>query len=162
MQLAAATYSASVVEKAESDRRAAIADGRAQAAVKETGAMAESYERVSKELADLKAKIESSSLDPFNNVDCMGEYAYYLAYADAIRDAARAGHEFGALVEAFKAYATELPLEPSFMLPILDLSTKHGIDLSWYPMQGNLIPPPHEEPEQVLTKEPTPQTEPAA
>ncbi|KAL6552504.1 hypothetical protein OROHE_007868 [Orobanche hederae] len=36
-------------------------------------------------LAELGAKVESFELDPFQNMDFVGEFAYYMAYTDAIR-----------------------------------------------------------------------------
>ncbi|KAL6556253.1 hypothetical protein OROGR_005541 [Orobanche gracilis] len=149
-------------EKAEADRQIAIADGRALAAAKEAGDALEMFQRVSKELADLKAKAESDSLDPFNSVECMSDLAYFLAYADAIRAVAKAGQEVGVLVEAFKAYTVEHPLDPCFMLPILDLSTEHGVDLSWYPTQDTLMMSPPPVPEQEPVAEPSLQAESAA
>ncbi|KAL6532711.1 hypothetical protein OROGR_013671 [Orobanche gracilis] len=64
---------------AEADQRVAAAEGKALAAAKETGAAVEALERANKELEELKAKSGSGDLDPFSDIDCISEYAYYLA-----------------------------------------------------------------------------------
>ncbi|KAL6539098.1 hypothetical protein OROGR_011747 [Orobanche gracilis] len=75
------------------------------------------------------------------SLEYVGEFSYYLAYADAIRTAKKGGLEVAPLLEAFKIYAFEHPLDPVFMLLILDLSIEHGVNLSWYLMQENLVHP---------------------
>ncbi|KAL6567983.1 hypothetical protein OROGR_001651 [Orobanche gracilis] len=145
---------------AEAEQRVAAAEGKALEATKETGVVIEALEWAKQELEELKAKTGSYELDPFSDIDCMSEYAYYLAYSDAIITAAKGGVEVGPLVDAFKVYVAEHPLELVFMRPILDLSTEHGIDLSWYPHQGNLVQSSQPEvPEQTPTAEPAPQSE---
>ncbi|KAL6588237.1 hypothetical protein OROMI_001215 [Orobanche minor] len=98
-------------------------------------------DRVARELADLKGEMEEVKLDPYSNVAQTRKFAYYMAYADVIRVAKGSGLDVGPLVEAFKAYVPLHPLNPTFVLPILDLSMEHGVDLSWYPQRDNLADP---------------------
>ncbi|KAL6565026.1 hypothetical protein OROMI_016476 [Orobanche minor] len=69
------------------------------------------------------------------------EFAYYMAFADALRSAKKGGLDIGPLLETFREYATNRPRHPGFLIPILDLSTEHGIDLSWYSRFDRLIQP---------------------
>ncbi|KAL6507352.1 hypothetical protein OROGR_023547 [Orobanche gracilis] len=128
-------------QKAVADQKAVAAEEKAELATKETTSMAAALELANLELVELKGKLEAIELDPFLNVEYVGEFGYYLAYADVIRTSKKGGLEVGPLVEAFKLYVSEHPLDPVFMLPFLDLSTKHGVDLSWYPMHENLVEP---------------------
>ncbi|KAL6537607.1 hypothetical protein OROMI_026141 [Orobanche minor] len=64
-----------------------------------------------------------------------------MAFADALRSAKKGGLDIGPLLETFREYATDRPLHPGFEIPILDLSTEHGIDLSWYSRFDRLIQP---------------------
>ncbi|KAL6518538.1 hypothetical protein OROGR_019040 [Orobanche gracilis] len=148
------------LEKGEADRAKAEAEQKAASLAKDFGAVTEELDRARKELELLKAKPEDAELDPFTSLECVSDFAYYLAYSDAIRAAAKGGLQVGPIVDAFKAFVVEHPLELVFMVPILDLSSEYGIDLSWYPVQENLVPPPStEEAEPVSAEEPAPQAE---
>ncbi|KAL6557951.1 hypothetical protein OROMI_018301 [Orobanche minor] len=96
---------------------------------------------VTRVLVDLKGEIEAAKLDPYSNVEQTSEFAYYMAYVDAIRVAKGSGLDVRPLVEAFKAYVPLHPLNAIFVLPILDLSTEYGVDLSWYPQPDCLADP---------------------
>ncbi|KAL6558348.1 hypothetical protein OROMI_018698 [Orobanche minor] len=80
-------------------------------------------------LAELGAKAVELESNPYKNVDFVGEFSYYMAYADAIRATGKGGLDVGPLVAAFKSYVVEHPLHPKFLVPILDL-TDDGVDLS--------------------------------
>ncbi|KAL6536736.1 hypothetical protein OROMI_026317 [Orobanche minor] len=82
-------------------------------------------------------------MDPYSNVEQISEFAYYMAYADTIRVAKESGLDVGPLVEAFKAYVPLHPLNPTFVLPILDLSTEYGvISVGIHSLIALLIQPP--------------------
>ncbi|KAL6572416.1 hypothetical protein OROMI_013374 [Orobanche minor] len=95
----------------------------------------------SEELAGLRGRQGPVEYDPFLSLENISEFAYYMAYADAIRAAKKGGLEVGPLVEAFKVYVSEHPLHPNFLVPIQDLHMVYGVDLSWYQMVAVLIQP---------------------
>ncbi|KAL6552229.1 hypothetical protein OROGR_008383 [Orobanche gracilis] len=95
------------------------------------------------EVAALKAQVDRS---PSPDAALVGEFSYYMAFADSLRVASRAGVETGPMVELLRGYATENPMHPDYPLPILDLQTVHRIDLSWYPRPEQLVLPPADEP----------------
>ncbi|KAL6538151.1 hypothetical protein OROGR_012139 [Orobanche gracilis] len=101
------------------------------------------------EVASLKAQLKAPAppeRSPSPDAVVIGEFSYYLAFADSIRTAARAGMEVGPLVDMLKGYAQENPMHPDYPLPILDLQTVYGIELSWYPQVAQLTLPPSEDP----------------
>ncbi|KAL6579306.1 hypothetical protein OROMI_009522 [Orobanche minor] len=127
-------------EKAD-NQKVAVAEGQTVRATEDLAAKAVELDGVAHELVDFKGKIEETKLDPYSNVAQTSEFAYYMVYADAIRMAKGSGLDVGPLVEAFKAYVLVHPLNPTFVLPILDLSMEHGVDLSWYPQPDSLADP---------------------
>ncbi|KAL6547032.1 hypothetical protein OROMI_022753 [Orobanche minor] len=94
------------------------------------------------EIASLKAQLKEADRSPSPDAAALGEFSYYMAFADSLRTASRAGLEVGPLVDLLRNYAMENPMHPDYLLPILDLQTVHGIDLSWYPRVGQLVLPP--------------------
>ncbi|KAL6547922.1 hypothetical protein OROHE_009627 [Orobanche hederae] len=136
--LAEAVKEAELVEVRRSSEVALKEDARA---TEELAARAVELDRVARKLADLKGEIEEAKLDPYSNVAQTSEFDYYMAYADAIRVAKGSGLDVGPLVKALKAYVPLHPLNPTFILPILDLSMEHGVDLSWYPQPDSLADP---------------------
>ncbi|KAL6585817.1 hypothetical protein OROMI_002461 [Orobanche minor] len=88
-----------------------------------------------------EAQDEEENNFPFSDPSHAAEFAYYMAFADALRSAKKGGIEIGHLLETFRVYATERPLHQGFEIPILDLSTEHSIDLSWYSRFDRLIQP---------------------
>ncbi|KAL6529092.1 hypothetical protein OROHE_014836 [Orobanche hederae] len=133
-----------VDQRQAADQRDTDAEGRAEWAAEELSAkvaeLAE-LEGANRELADLKEKAEAIKLDPFYNVEYVSQFAYYLAYAYAIRTPKKGGLKVGPLVEAFRSYVLEHPLEPVFTVLILDLAMEHGVDMSWYPSPDSLTQP---------------------
>ncbi|KAL6507000.1 hypothetical protein OROHE_022135 [Orobanche hederae] len=127
--------------RATANQKAAAVEGKAARATEELAAKAVELDGVNRALVDLKKEIEVAKLDPYSNVEQTGEFAYYMAYADAIRVAKGSGLEVGPLVETFKAYVPLHPLNPIFVLPILDLSMEYGVNLSWYPQPDFLADP---------------------
>ncbi|KAL6560217.1 hypothetical protein OROHE_006224 [Orobanche hederae] len=107
----------------------------------ESAANASELERVRAVLAGKEAQEEEDKDDPWKDMTHAAECAYYMAYADALRTAKEGGMDVGPLLKTSKAYATARPLHPEFDIPILDLSTKYGIDLSWYSRFDRLIQP---------------------
>ncbi|KAL6548830.1 hypothetical protein OROHE_008675 [Orobanche hederae] len=98
-------------------------------------------EAAQNEIAALKAQLKEADRSPSPDAAVVGEFSYYMAFADTLRTASRAGLEVGPLVELLRSYATENPMHSDYPLPILDLQTVHGIDLSWYPRSEQLILP---------------------
>ncbi|KAL6538281.1 hypothetical protein OROGR_012269 [Orobanche gracilis] len=94
------------------------------------------------EIIALKAQLKEADRSPSPDAALVGEFSYFMAFADSIRVSSKAGIEVGPLVELLKGYATENPMHPDYPLPILDLQTVHGIDLSWYPRPDQLVLPP--------------------
>ncbi|KAL6508566.1 hypothetical protein OROGR_023277 [Orobanche gracilis] len=117
-----------------------------------TGALATAaadLEAVRNEVATLTAQLKVPAppeRSPSPDAAVIGEFSYYLAFADSIRTAARAGMEVAPLVNMLKGYAQENPMHPDYPLPILDLQTVYGIDLSWYPQVAQLVLPSSEDP----------------
>ncbi|KAL6570747.1 hypothetical protein OROGR_000297 [Orobanche gracilis] len=99
------------------------------------------------EVEALKAQLKEKETDrsPSPDAALVGEFSYYMAFADSFRVASKAGVETGPMVELLRGYATENPMHPDYPLPILDLQTVHGIDLSWYSRPEKLILPPVDE-----------------
>ncbi|KAL6499889.1 hypothetical protein OROGR_027799 [Orobanche gracilis] len=93
-------------------------------------------------VAALKAQLNEANRSPSPDAALVGEFSYYMAFADSLRTASRAGVEVGPLVGLLRDYATENPMHPDYPLPILDLQTVHGIDLSWYSRSEQLVLPP--------------------
>ncbi|KAL6527274.1 hypothetical protein OROGR_016364 [Orobanche gracilis] len=98
------------------------------------------------EIAALKTQLKEADRSPSPDAALVGEFSYYMAFADSLRVSSKAGVEVGPLVELLRGYATENPMHPDYPLPILDLQTVHGIDLSWYPRPEQLVLPPADEP----------------
>ncbi|KAL6553900.1 hypothetical protein OROMI_019573 [Orobanche minor] len=98
-------------------------------------------EAAQNEVVTLKAQLKEADRSPSPDAAVVGEFSYYMAFADSLRTASRAGIEVGPLVELLRNYATENPMHPDYPLPILDLQTVHGIDLSWYPRSDQLVLP---------------------
>ncbi|KAL6506259.1 hypothetical protein OROGR_024440 [Orobanche gracilis] len=96
------------------------------------------------EVAALKAQLKEADRSPSPDAALVGEFSYYMAFADSLRTASNAGIEVGPLVELLRNYATKNPMHSDYPLPILDLQTVHGIDLSWYPRAEQLVLPPDE------------------
>ncbi|KAL6583841.1 hypothetical protein OROMI_003130 [Orobanche minor] len=92
-------------------------------------------------IAALEAEDKARKADPCQNASLLAEFAYYVAYGDALRAAAKGGLDVGPLLEAFKSYVSDRPLDSYFSVPILDLSTEHGIDLTWYSKPDRLRQP---------------------
>ncbi|KAL6578672.1 hypothetical protein OROMI_008888 [Orobanche minor] len=107
-----------------------------------TATVAADLEAAKNEVATLKAQLKEADRSPSPDAAVVGEFSYYMAFADTLRTALRAGIEVGPLVELLRNYAAENPMHPDYPLPILDLQTVHGIDLSWYPRSEQLILPP--------------------
>ncbi|KAL6538776.1 hypothetical protein OROMI_025102 [Orobanche minor] len=122
-------------------QKAIVAEERAKWATEELGTKAAELDGATRALLDSKREIEAAKSDPSMDVEQTSEFAYYMAYVDAIRVAKRGWLEVGPLVEAFKVYVPQHPLHPDFLLPILDLSTEYGVDLSWYPRPDSLADP---------------------
>ncbi|KAL6580746.1 hypothetical protein OROMI_006669 [Orobanche minor] len=120
---------------------AALAEQKAEAAAGELAAKVAELEQVGAKLATLEAEEKKRKDDPCENARLLGEFAYYVAYGDAIRAAAKGGLDIGPLLEAFKSYVSDHPLDPYFTVPILDLSAELGIDLTWYPQPDRLCHP---------------------
>ncbi|KAL6509388.1 hypothetical protein OROGR_022698 [Orobanche gracilis] len=99
-------------------------------------------EAAQNEIIALKAQLKEADRSPSPDAALVGEFSYFMAFADSIRVSSKAGIEVGPLVELLKGYATENPMHPDYPLPILDLQTVHGIDLSWYPRPDQLVLPP--------------------
>ncbi|KAL6562309.1 hypothetical protein OROGR_003316 [Orobanche gracilis] len=93
------------------------------------------------EIAALKTQLKEADRSPSPDAALVGEFSYYMAFADSLRVSSKAGVEVGPLVELLRDYATENPMHPDYPLPILDLQTVHGIDLSWYPRPDQLVLP---------------------
>ncbi|KAL6559692.1 hypothetical protein OROGR_004809 [Orobanche gracilis] len=121
-------------------KTAALASAAAEleAAKGDVVALAGQLKAANEEIAVLKGVDRSPSPD----AALVGEFSYYMAFADSLRTASKAGIEVGPLVGLLRDYATENPMHPDYPLPILDLQTVHGIDLSWYPRPEQLILPP--------------------
>ncbi|KAL6504278.1 hypothetical protein OROGR_026201 [Orobanche gracilis] len=121
-------------------KTAALASAAAEleAAKGDVVALAGQLKAANEEIAALKGVDRSPSPD----AALVGEFSYYMAFADSLRTASKAGIEVGPLVGLLRDYATENPMHPDYPLPILDLQTVHGIDLSWYPRPEQLILPP--------------------
>ncbi|KAL6583075.1 hypothetical protein OROMI_005153 [Orobanche minor] len=119
----------------------ALADKRAEAAERKLAAKMPELDQVGAKLAALEAEEKERKADPCENASLLGEFAYYVAYGDALRVAAKSGLDVGPLLEAFKTYVSDRPLDPYFTVPILDLSTELGIDLTWYPKPDRLRHP---------------------
>ncbi|KAL6498007.1 hypothetical protein OROGR_028404 [Orobanche gracilis] len=96
------------------------------------------------EVAALKAQLKEADRSLSSDAALVGEFSYYMAFADSLRTASKAGIEVGPLVELLRNYATENPMHPDYPLLIPDLQTVHGIDLSWYPRAEQLVLPPDE------------------
>ncbi|KAL6544118.1 hypothetical protein OROGR_010615 [Orobanche gracilis] len=94
------------------------------------------------EVVTLKAQLKEADRSPSPDAALVGEFSYYMAFADSLRTASKAGIEVGSLVGLLRDYATDNPMHPDYPLPILDLQTVHGIDLSWYPRPEQLVLPP--------------------
>ncbi|KAL6506725.1 hypothetical protein OROHE_022557 [Orobanche hederae] len=110
----------------------------------ESAAREVELERLRAELASRDAREteeEEEGDDPTSDPSHAAEFAYYMAFADALRAAKRGGLDVGPIFEPFKAYAIDRPLHEGFRIPILDLSTEHGIDLSWYSRFDRLVQP---------------------
>ncbi|KAL6584811.1 hypothetical protein OROMI_004100 [Orobanche minor] len=120
-------------------QRADAAEGKAGQAMEELVVRVAELEKVKAELAGMKAEAEEIKGNPYKNLEYAAEFAYYLAYADALHASKKGGLEVGPLVEAFKTYTVERPLNLFFTIPILDLSTEYGIDLSWYAQPDRLV-----------------------
>ncbi|KAL6566704.1 hypothetical protein OROMI_015108 [Orobanche minor] len=118
-----------------------LAEQKAEAAARELAAKTVELGQVGARLAALEAEEKERKDDPCQNARLLGEFAYYVAYGDALRVAAKGGLDVGPLLEAFKAYVSDRPLDPYFTVPILDLSTELGIDLTWYPQPDRLCHP---------------------
>ncbi|KAL6565541.1 hypothetical protein OROHE_004596 [Orobanche hederae] len=114
------------------------AKGEAEQAVGETASKVAELDGANREIVDLKEKVEAIERDPLLNVEYVSEFTYYMAYANAISVAKNGGLEVGSLVEAFRSYVLEHPLQPDFTIPILDLFLEHGVDLRWYSSLDNL------------------------
>ncbi|KAL6582076.1 hypothetical protein OROMI_006090 [Orobanche minor] len=91
-------------QKAAADQKAVAAEGKAEWAAEELAAKVAELEGASRELVDLKGKVEAIELDPFMNVEYVSEFAYYLAYADAIRAAKKERLEGGPVISALFAF----------------------------------------------------------
>ncbi|KAL6524611.1 hypothetical protein OROHE_016282 [Orobanche hederae] len=108
----------------------------------ESAAREVELERLRAELASREAQEveeEEESNFPISDPGHAAEFAYYISFADALRAANKDGLDIDPLLESFKTYATDRPLHPGFLIPILDLSTEHGIDLSWYSRVDRLV-----------------------
>ncbi|KAL6561172.1 hypothetical protein OROMI_016773 [Orobanche minor] len=103
--------------------------------------VAADLEAAKNEVAILKEQLKVADRSPSLDATVVGEFSYYMAFADTLRTASREGIEVGPLVELLRNYAAENPMHPDYQLPILDLQTVHGIDLSWYPRSEQLILP---------------------
>ncbi|KAL6519006.1 hypothetical protein OROHE_017430 [Orobanche hederae] len=104
----------------EANQKAA-AEGKATRATEELAAKNVEIDGVTRALADLKGEIEEAKLNPYLNMEQTSEFAYYMAYGDAIRVAKGSRLDVGPLVESFKAYVPLHLLNPTFVFPILDL-----------------------------------------
>ncbi|KAL6528016.1 hypothetical protein OROHE_014966 [Orobanche hederae] len=108
----------------------------------ESAANASEMERLRAALASKEAQeaqAEEEDNFSFSDPGHAAEFAYYMAFADALRSTKKGGLDISPLLETFMVYATERPLHLGFEIPILDLSTEHGIDLSWYSRFDRLI-----------------------
>ncbi|KAL6548153.1 hypothetical protein OROHE_009215 [Orobanche hederae] len=92
---------------------AAATEDKAARATEELAAKVVELDGVTRALAGLKGEIEVAKLDPYSNVEQTCKFAYYLAYADVIRVAKGSGIEVGPIVEAFKYYVPQHPLNTS-------------------------------------------------
>ncbi|KAL6574943.1 hypothetical protein OROMI_012228 [Orobanche minor] len=126
---------------AQAVERAVSAEKRAEAAEGELAAKTSELDQVGARLAVLEAEDKARKADPCENASLLGEFAYYVAYGDALRVAAKGGLDVGPLLEAFKSYVSDRPLDSYLTVPILDLSTELGIDLTWYPKPDRLCQP---------------------
>ncbi|KAL6587796.1 hypothetical protein OROMI_000774 [Orobanche minor] len=126
---------------AQAAEAAALAEQKAEAAARDLAAKTAELDQVGAKLAALEAAEKERKDDPCQNARLLGEFAYYVAYGDALRVAAKGGLDVGPLLEAFKSYVSDRPLDPYFTVPILDLSTELGIDLTWYPNLDRLCHP---------------------
>ncbi|KAL6584492.1 hypothetical protein OROMI_003781 [Orobanche minor] len=126
---------------AQAAEGAALAEQKAEAAAGELAAKAAELDQVGAKLAALETEEKERKDDPCQNARLLGEFAYYVAYGDALRAAAKGGLDVGPLLEAFKSYVSDRPLDPYFTVPILDLSTELGMDLTWYPQPDRLCHP---------------------
>ncbi|KAL6507676.1 hypothetical protein OROGR_023871 [Orobanche gracilis] len=113
-----------------------------EAAKGEVAALADQLKAANGEIAALKDQIKEVDRSPSPDAALVGEFSYYMAFADSLRTASKAGIEVGPLVGLLRDYATENPMHPDYPLPILDLQTVHEIDLSWYPRPEQLVLPP--------------------
>ncbi|KAL6536760.1 hypothetical protein OROMI_026341 [Orobanche minor] len=138
----AAERAAQAVERAaQAAEGAASAEKRAEAAEGEFAAKESELDQVGAKLAALEAEEKARKADPCQNASLLAEFAYYVAYGDALRAAAKGGLDVGPLLDAVKAHVADRPLDSYFSVPILDLSTEHGIDLTWYPQPDRLRQP---------------------
>ncbi|KAL6561481.1 hypothetical protein OROMI_017082 [Orobanche minor] len=120
---------------------AALAEQKAEEAARDLAAKTAKLDQVGAKLAALEAAEKERKDDPCQNARLLGEFTYYVAYGDALRVAAKGGLDIGPLLEAFKSYVSDRPLDPYFTVPILDLSTELGMDLTWYPQPDRLCHP---------------------
>ncbi|KAL6552683.1 hypothetical protein OROHE_008047 [Orobanche hederae] len=77
------------------NHKAAAAEGKAERAAEELAAKVAELDGVTRMLADLTKEKEKVKLYPYSNVEQVGEFAYYMDYADAIRVAKRSGLKVG-------------------------------------------------------------------
>lgn len=92
------------------------------------------------EIAAVEGEWEGVELDPQEDVVSVSEFAYYMAYADAIRTTHRAECPSNHLEAQFRAYAKRYLLHPNFNVQIKDLEDL-GVDLFWYPHPARLLRP---------------------
>ncbi|KAL6577067.1 hypothetical protein OROMI_011343 [Orobanche minor] len=130
-----------VMEKNSLGARVEAAEGKAGQAAEELAANIAELGKVKAELTGMKAAEEDINGNNYINLEFAVEFAYNLAYVDTLRVAKKGGLKIGPLVETFKTYTVEHPLDPFFTILILNLSTEYGIDMSWYVRPHRLVQP---------------------
>lgn len=79
--------------------------------------------------------------DPRSDPVVIGEFAFYMAFTDAIRETRKAGRPSDHLESYFRRFVTARPLHPDISVRFRDLEETYGVDLSWYPNRARLLLP---------------------